>query len=139
MARYSDEAWDMIEDSRDKKITAQSARSRRGNCGKRGGVKMPSDSLTAKQRETMNGECKTWRLNSPMSWETFTSMPKDLQKEYIQKLRKRFGVCDFHIARMMNIGLDSFEELLSVLKLGKVSVTDNVEDFWKWCNRERLA
>jgi hypothetical protein len=119
MARFSDEAWEMIEENRDRAITARSAHSKRGHCGKRGSVKMPSDSLTAKQKKALNGECKTYRMNDPMNWETFVSMPADLQKEYIKKLRERFGIADDCIAEMMDCDVEKLHKIFDSIGLSK--------------------
>jgi hypothetical protein len=131
MARFSDEAWEMIEENRDRAITARSAHSKRGHCGKRGGVKMPSDSLTAKQKKALNGECKTYRMNDPMSWETFESMPADLQKEYIKKLRERFGITDDCVAEMMDCGIGDLHKVFESIGLGKC--TDDTCDITLVC------
>ena len=34
----------------------------------------------------------SYQLNMPMDWETFKSMPKDLQQSYLDGLSSRFGV-----------------------------------------------
>ena len=72
---------------REQTITARSARNRRGVKGKRGAVSLPSDFLTEKQREALNGECKSYKLGSPMQWEQFKEMPTDLQAMYIKLIR----------------------------------------------------
>ena len=35
----------------------------------------------------MSGECKSYRLNSPMSWDEFKAMPDDIKITYIKLLR----------------------------------------------------
>ena len=79
MAWMSDEKYELMQDTRDKAITARSARSTRTHCGKGGAVKFPSDNLTKKEREAMNGKCETYRMNDPMTWEQFKAMPDDLK------------------------------------------------------------
>ena len=46
----------------------------------------------------MNGECKSYRLNDPMAWKEFKSMPDDLKITYINLLRKKFNVPGTSIA-----------------------------------------
>ena len=82
-----DETYAFISDVKDKKITARSARHTRTHCGKGGRVRFPSDNLSKKELQKMNGECKSFRLNDPMVWKEFKSMPDDLKITYI-KLQK---------------------------------------------------
>lgn len=51
----------------------------------------------------MNGECKSYRLNDPMDWKEFKSMPDDLKITYIKLLRQKFNVPGSHIAKMFGI------------------------------------
>lgn len=51
----------------------------------------------------MNGECKSYRLNDPMDWKEFKSMPDDLKITYIKLLRQKFNVPSSHIAKMFGI------------------------------------
>lgn len=118
MARMSDEAFDLLEENREKKNIAQSARSRRGNAGKRGAVNLPSDFMTKKQREALNGECKTYKLGEPMTWVDFKAMPDDLKIEYIKKLRKKYHVPDAALAEAMSVPTSTFGKCIRDLKLG---------------------
>ena len=117
MAWYSDEAWDMISDSIDKKKTARSASSTRTHCGKRGAVKFPSDYMSRKELKAMNGEVETYRMNSPMSWEEFTKMPIDLQRTYIKHLREKFNAPDQYVAEMFGKTHSAFIDHLFRLKM----------------------
>lgn len=47
----------------------------------------------------MNGEVKSYKLNSPMTWVEFKAMPDDLKQVYITLLRKHYDVPDSVIAR----------------------------------------
>lgn len=49
----------------------------------------------------MNGECKSFRLNDPMTWAEFKSMPDDLKITYIKLLQKKFNVPFVHIGNML--------------------------------------
>lgn len=117
MARFSDEAWDYIQDSKEKKNVAASARNRRGHTGSRGGMKTASDYMTQKQLRALDGEVKTYRMGSPMNWEEFCTMPDDLKKMYIKNLRKKFNVPDEVLAMAMGVELDVFTEDLKSIKL----------------------
>lgn len=118
MARFSDEIQDYYDDCRDKKITAKSARNRRGRNSKSGAVKFSTDYLTEKQLRAMDGECKTYRLGAPMDWEEFSAMPDDLKVMYIKKLRKQYNVPDNYLAMAMGVDISDFNKQLAKLKLG---------------------
>jgi hypothetical protein len=66
-------------------------------------VKLPSDFLTKKELKAMNGDVKSYRLNDPMKWKEFKSMPDDLKVTYIKLLRDRYNVSDSHIAEMLGV------------------------------------
>lgn len=84
---------------------------------KRAPVRLPSDSLTEKEIEALHGECKTYHLGEPMIWKEFKVMPEDLQVEYIQKLRKKFGAPDGDIAKMLGVSRGYFCEHIKKLDL----------------------
>lgn len=96
----TDERFAFIQDVRERKITAQSARHKRAHCGKGGAVKFPSDYLSQKKLRALSGEVKSYRLNDPMNWAEFKAMPDDIKADYIRALRERFNVSDSHIADM---------------------------------------
>lgn len=98
-----DITYEFMQDCRDKKVTARSARSTRTHNGKRGAVKFPSDYLTKKEREAMNGKVETYRLNEPMTWKEFKQLPEDLMKDYIKAIREKFNAPDNYIAEMMGV------------------------------------
>lgn len=98
-----DETYLFIQDVRDKKNTARSARNKRTHTGKRGGVKLPSDYMTEKEKKKMNGECKSYRLNSPMKWAEFKTMPDDVKIIYIKAIREKYNAPDSQIAKMLGI------------------------------------
>lgn len=117
MAWMSDEAYEYWEDTKDKKFTARSARNKRGHTGKVGAMRTASDYMTQKQLRAMNGECVTYRLGAPMTWEEFNIMPDDLKVMYIKKLRKEYCVPDDILSSSMGIEFDIFEKALKSLKL----------------------
>lgn len=91
----------------------------------------------------MSGECVTYNLKNPMDWDTFKRMPKDLQKEYIRRLRARFGCNNTAIADMMGTGRKNFQTYVNKLGmgLGKGSGNDpwDVVGFNRWKNGEDVA
>lgn len=130
MAWYSEEAWDYIQDCKEKKFTGGSARSKRGHAGKRGGMKTASDYMTKKELRALDGEVKTYRLGSPMSWEEFNAMPDDLKKMYIKNLRKKFNVPDEVLAVSMGGELTEFAKCLKTVGLSSFGSDDwgNTDD-----------
>ena len=62
MAWLPDEQYVLREDTREKAITARSARHTRTHCGKGGAVKFPSDYLSKKELKAMNGETKSYNI-----------------------------------------------------------------------------
>lgn len=111
-----DETFVFIQDVREKKSTARSARNRRTHNGKSGRVKFPSDNLSRKEMEAMNGEVKSYRLNEPMTWEEFKRMPDDIKISYIKLIREKFNAFDSAIAEMM--GVSKVTLSLEIKRLG---------------------
>lgn len=88
---------------KERKDVARSARNRRGHTGKGGAVKLPSDFRTKKEIEKMNGECRSFNVNEPMTWAEFKLMPDDLKREWILNLRARFGCSLSKMADVLGI------------------------------------
>jgi predicted transcriptional regulator len=140
MARMSDEQYVFMQDCKEKKNTARSARNVRTHCGKRGGVKFPSDYMTKKEKEAMNGECKSYRMNDPIGWEEFKSWPKEHQETYIKLLKQKFGVTLSAISEMMGVHRTTLPAYVThnKLKVGECvrgNHTWDKEGFEAWCNK----
>jgi hypothetical protein len=115
---------------------ARSARNRRTHNGKSGGVKLPSDYMTEKEIQSMNGEVKSYPLNKPMKWYEFKSMPGDIQQTYIELLQRKFGVPRDAIANMLGVEYTNFG---MYLKRHGITITRGNGDwdrdgFIAWCN-----
>lgn len=106
----TDEKYTFVSDVMEKKRTARGSHNKRTHCGKGGRVRLPSDNLTRKELNAMNGEVKSYRLNDPMTWAEFKTMPDDLKITYIKLLREKFGVSDSKIAEMMGIGQNTMSK-----------------------------
>lgn len=98
-----DEEYVFRQESREKAITSRSAHSRRTHCGRGGRVKLPSDYMTKKELNAMNGEVKTYRLNEPMKWHEFVAMPDEHKETYIKLIRNKWNPSDKYIAQMLGI------------------------------------
>lgn len=112
----TDEKFVFVSDCAEKKRTARGIHNKRTHSGKGGKVIFPSDYLTRKEREAMNGEVKTYALNRPMRWKEFKLLPDDLRREYIENLQKRFGVMQKDLAVMFGVSANSVG--LETKKLG---------------------
>lgn len=64
----------------------------------------------------MSGECKSYRLNEPMAWKEFKTMPDDIKVTYINLLRGKYGVPDGKIADMMGIHMVNFSKEMSQIR-----------------------
>jgi hypothetical protein len=134
-----DETYAFISDVKQKKVTARSARHTRTHCGKGGRVRLPSDNLSKKELMKMNGECKSYRLNEPMTKEELLAMPDDLKIAYIKAIRNKYGIPDSHLGKAMGFAQQSFAKLVSRLGLcqGKAMGGNrkwDKEGFYAWWN-----
>ena len=137
----TDEKYVFVTDVAEKKRTARGAFNKRTHNGKRGGVKFPSDYMTKKEKNKMNGECKTYTMNAPITYTEFKTYPDDLKKQYVRKLRDMFDVPDAAIAEMMSVNHKTLRALL--VKLGipggrRGSRRADYEGFEKWRRGETL-
>jgi hypothetical protein len=133
-----DETFVFIQDVKEKGQTARSARSKRTHNGKGGRVKFPSDYMTKKEILKMNGEVKSYRLNSPMTWDEFNAMPDDIKISYIKLIREKFGVPDSHIGTMLGIRQNRISKETIRLGInggrGSGKVKWNKDAWLAWCN-----
>lgn len=81
-----------------KRIARGASHMKRGSKSKK--CTLPSDYLTAAQKRRLNGPVSTYKLDEPMSWESFKAMPEDLQKKYILNLQETYQTNDKMIAKL---------------------------------------
>lgn len=81
-----------------KRIARGAAHMKHGSKSKK--CTLPSDYLTDAQKRRLNGPVSTYKLDEPMSWESFKAMPEDLQKKYILRLQENYGANDEMIGKM---------------------------------------
>lgn len=133
-----DETYVFISDVKEKGSIGRSARHRKTHAGKGGRVRLPSDNLSKKELMKMSGECKSYRLNEPMTWKEFMSMPDDIKITYIKLLRNKFGCPDSKIGEMMGANKDKVSRQFIKLGLdkGKTKKKEkwDKEGFWAWAN-----
>lgn len=149
MAWYSDEQYSMIQDCREKKSTAASAFKQRTHCGKGGGVKLPSDYMSRKEIKAMNGECVSYRMGDPITWEVFKTWPEEHQKNYIVNVREKFKVPNTALAKAMGADKYTLGQYVKCLGLGQGKEagavgrywheTEDSTRFWSWWNGEEIS
>ena len=137
------EITDMFYDEcADRKRTARGAFNKRTHNGKRGGVKFPSDYLSKKEKNKMNGEIKVYKMNEPITYAEFKEYPDDLKKQYVNNLREKFDVSDTAIAEMMGINNKTLSRLLNIIHASggrRGSRKADYEGFEKWKNAHNAA
>ena len=138
----NDERYSFIEDVRDKKRVARGAHNKRTHCGKGGAIKFPSDYLSKKEIKAMSGEVKSYRLNDPMTWSEFKSMPDDIKIVYIKSLREKFNVSDTKIFKMLGVSQNSASREITRLGIG-MGKGGKLKNFdasgWKaWLNGDKV-
>lgn len=87
----------------------------------------------------MNGEVKSYRLSSPMTWVEFKAMPDDLKQDYITLLRKHYDVPDSVIAReLFHLHQVTFCQEMKRLGLSRGRSTNKkpkTDEWAAWLNR----
>lgn len=133
-----DETYAFVSDVKGRASVARSARNRRTHNGKGGKVRLPSDNLSKKEIMKMNGECKSYKLNGPMSWKEFKSLPDDIKIVYIKLLRQKFNAPGKYIGEMMGIGAMTYSREINRLGIsegqncrGRCTPWDK-EGFYAW-------
>ena len=90
-------------DVKQKKNIAHGAFARkRGSKSKK--CTLPSDLLTEAQKRKLNGPCVEVKLDEPMKWDRFKSLPVSLAKEYIANLRETYNPSQKMLAEMFGVG-----------------------------------
>ena len=137
------EITDMFYDEcADRKRTARGAFNKRTHNGKRGGVKFPSDYLSKKEKNKLNGEIKVYKMNEPITYAEFKEYPDDLKKQYVNNLREKFDVSDTAIAEMMGINKRTLNRLLNIIDASggrRGSRKADYEGFEKWKNAHDVS
>lgn len=87
----TDAAYVFKKDIQDKKRIGYGARNKiNGSKSKK--CSLPSDHLTKKQKEALNGEMISYDFKKFYSWEEFKEMPSGIQVEYINSIINRYDV-----------------------------------------------
>ena len=135
----TDEEYMFRSECADRKRIARGSFNKRSHAGKGGRVKMPSDYMTKKERDKMNGEVQSYNLNSPMKWAQFKKMPDDIKREYINSIVEKFDPQQMAIAEMLGVSSWTLNDLcrnhLGIqFRRGGTQRTDRNAAFWAWVN-----
>ena len=135
----TDEKYLFVTDSAYKKRIGNSYRNRKTHAGRGGKVRLPHVNLTKKELEKMNGECKSYRLNDPMTYGEFMAMPDDLKINYIKLLRNAYGVSDSFMAKhLFNVSQTTLSSEMRRLGIGVGKYADrgpaDRDGFLAWCS-----
>lgn len=84
-----------------KRIASGAFHMKRGSRSKR--CSLPSDNLTPAQLKRRNGPMSTYKLDAPMRWDDFKSMPVDLQKQYLTNLIETYGTTNEMLGDMFYV------------------------------------
>ena len=69
----------------------------------KGGVKMPSDYLSRKEKNALNGPVNSYDMGKPMTYKKFKSLPEDIRREYLQGLMDKFHPTDKALAELWGV------------------------------------
>jgi hypothetical protein len=105
---------------------------------------LPSDHLSPAEWKRRNGPVSTYKLDAPMKWDEFRTMPEDLQRKYMTNLFALYGATAEMIADMFGVSavtVSKFRRLNGIGpgkgSTGKLSAKAKAERAAKWaafCN-----
>ena len=97
---------------------------------------LPSDYLTDAQKKARNGKLSTYNLSKPMTYEQFKLMPRDLQREYLLKLRNDMHASTRVIAQMFGCSDETVRVVIrnSGINTGGKKIYMNLDQLLRWNN-----
>lgn len=97
---------------------------------------LPSDYLTDAQKKARNGKLSTYNLSKPMTYEQFKLMPRDLQREYLLKLRNDMHASSRVIAQMFGCSYETVRVVIRDLGIntGGKKMYMNLDQLLRWNN-----
>ena len=97
---------------------------------------LPSDYLTDAQKKARNGKMSTYNLSKPMTYEQFKLMPRDLQREYLLKLRNDMHASARVIAQMFGCSYETVRVVIRDLGIntGGKKIYMNLDQLMRWNN-----
>ena len=95
-------------------------------------VRLPSDNLTKKEREAMNGEIVTYKVHSPVKWPEFKRWPPDIQREYFKRLDTSYRPTAEMYADMFGVSKNTVSTLRASLGVKTGNRGRNLPDAAGW-------
>ena len=109
-----------------KRIARGASHMKRGSKSKK--CTLPSDYLTDAQKRRLNGPVSTYKLDEPMSWESFKAMPEDLQKKYILNLQETYQANNDMLGQMFGVTGVSVCKMRHALGIGAMGQSKMTRD-----------
>ena len=100
-------------DIKQKKQIARSA-FRKKNGSKSKHCSLPSDNMTESQWKKRNGLIMSYDLKKPMKWVQFTTMPPDIQEEYLRGLEERYHVTIRCLSDLFGVSWDTVSRFIKI-------------------------
>lgn len=145
----TDEEFVFHETSRERKRNGVGTFHKKRQGGKY--VRLPSDNMSRKEKNKMNGGVKVYNFAKPMSWNEFKMAPDDIKKEYIRTLIDKFhGVPSVMVAESFGVDKSIMAAYLSKhgIKFGRGKMvrctpnkfldTEDGEAWKKWVSGESV-
>ena len=113
-----------------KRIAHGASHMKRGSKSKK--CTLPSDYLTDAQKRRLNGPVSTYKLDEPMSWESFKAMPEDLQKKYILNLQETYQANNDMLGKMFGVtgvSVCRMRHALGIGAMGQSKIHDEINNF----------
>lgn len=98
----TDEEYVFNETNRERKRNGYGDRNKKRQGGRY--VHLPSDKLTKKEKEAMNGMVVSYSMNKPVKYPEFSKWPKDIKLAYVKLLATKYGVRGAQIQEMLGCG-----------------------------------
>lgn len=98
-------------DVKQKKAIARGAFSKK-NGSKSKYCSLPSDHMTEAQWKKRNGEVMSYNLKQPLNWVQFTTMPVEIQEEYLRRLSDKYHVTIRCLADLFGMSWDTVRRYL---------------------------
>lgn len=100
-------------DVKQKKEIARSAFAKK-NGSKSKYCSLPSDHMTEAQWKKRNGLIMSYDLKKPMNWTQFTTMPPDIQEEYLRGLSERYHVTIRCLSDLFGVSWDTVRRHIKI-------------------------
>lgn len=84
-----------------KRLVRSFGRKRCGSKSKK--CTLRTDNMTNKQIERMSGPVQAYKLNAPISWETFKTYPDEIKAEYLRTITSRYRTTQLLLSEMFGV------------------------------------